>query len=62
MLCQECGKAEAGVWLNTYTASAKASRKALGAIRSGSMPQTGPNLPREQTQAIEDWITGGLRP
>lgn len=60
--CHGPRKAEAGVWLNTYTAAAKASRKSLGAIRSGRMPQTGPHLAQEQVQAIEDWITGGLRP
>lgn len=64
--CVNChgggGKVEAGVWLATYDAAAKASSKSLAAVKNGSMPQGGKRFNADEIALLQNWIKGGLRP
>lgn len=60
--CHGPSLAQAGVWLNTYTAATKASGRVLVDVKSGKMPQTGPRFTQTEVALLQDWITGGLRP
>jgi mono/diheme cytochrome c family protein len=68
LLVDRCGnchggkKGDAGIWLDSYNAASKASSRALGAVKNGSMPQGGKRFNAEEVALLQNWIKGGLRP
>jgi mono/diheme cytochrome c family protein len=62
--CSAChgGKTpSAGIRLDTYAGASANAARALAAVQAGRMPLGGTPLPAADIQAIQDWISGGMK-
>lgn len=60
--CHGSGQMSAGIRLDTYSGASTGAKRALFAVKIGSMPQGGKRFSPTEIGLLDDWITGGRRP